>query len=447
MYLIDNTTIFTNDPQHGVLNHHAVLIKGNQIAEVGKAQALKEKYPDCSRINGKGRLLMPGLVNAHMHFYSTFARGIALSNQPQNFGEILEMLWWKLDRALNPESIYYSALIPAIAGVKKGITSVIDHHASPNAVAGSLDCIEEALLQVGVRGVLCYEVSDRDGKAIAEQGLLENERYILKCKAAQQKDPTHLMDAMFGLHASFTLEDDTLQQAGIRAHALQKGHHIHVAEDPQDARLTQEKYHWGLVERLSEFGILGKQTLAAHGIHLTQAEKEILAQSGTMVVHNPQSNMNNAVGRTDIFDYLQRNVLLGIGTDGMNPDIRPDVRTALWLQKHDLHDNTVGWAETETMTLTNNPAIMERVSGQKVGTVAAGYLADLILIDYYPPTPLTAENFWGHFLFGICEAPVDTTFINGKLVMENQKLLTVDEATIAQEAQLHAQQVWEHFNG
>lgn len=445
MYLIHNTTIFTNDPQSGVLTDHAVLVKGHEIAEVGKAQTLKEKYPECSRLDGKGRLLMPGLTNAHMHFYSTFARGIALGGQPQNFGEILEMLWWKLDRSLNAESIYYSALVPAIAGVKKGITSVIDHHASPNAIAGSLDWVEEALLKVGVRGVLCYEVSDRDGKEIAEKGLMENERYILKCKAAKKKDPAHPMAAMFGLHASFTLEDDTLKQAAIRAHALQTGHHIHLAEDPQDAKLTQEKYNWGLVERLSEFGILGKQTIAAHAIHLTEEEKATLAQSDTMVVHNPQSNMNNAVGRTDIFDYLQRQVLLGIGTDGMNPDIRPDVRTALWLQKHDLHDNTVGWAETETMTLNNNPAIMERVTGQKLGTVAPGYLADLILVDYYPPTPLTAENFWGHFLFGICEAPVDTTIIHGKRVMENKTLLTVDEAQIAQEAQIHAKQVWEHF--
>lgn len=446
MHLLHNITIFTNDPQLGVLTNHAVVLQGTRIEAVGTESALKEKYPECHCIDGKGRLLMPGLINAHMHCYSTFARGIALTGQPQNFAEILAMLWWKLDRVLDAEAIYYSTMVPAIVGIKKGITSVIDHHASPNAVAGSLDRIEEALLQLGVRGVLCYEVSDRDGKEIAEKGLLENERYILKCKAAKRKDPDHLMDAMFGLHASFTLDDETLKQAAIRGRALQKGFHLHLGEAPQDAQLTQEKYKRGLVARLLEFEILGSQTISAHGIHLTNEEKDWLAQTNTMVVHNPQSNMNNAVGRADIFDFLKRNVLLGLGTDGMNPDIRPDVRTALWLQKHDLHDSNVGWAETEQMTLINNPAIMARVCGQKVGKISPGYLADLILVDYYPPTPLRADNFWGHFLFGICEAPVDTTIINGKIVMANKQLLTVDEAKIAHQAQICAKQVWERFD-
>ncbi|MBF0277552.1 MAG: putative aminohydrolase SsnA [SAR324 cluster bacterium] len=444
--LICNTKIFTNDPQQGILNDQALAIQGSKIHELGNEADLKIKYQDYARIDGKGRLLMPGMVNAHMHFYSTFARGIALSGSPQNFSEILSMLWWKLDRALDPDSIYYSALLSSITAIKQGVTSIIDHHASPNAVDGSLDRIEEALQQLGMRGVLCYEISDRDGNEVAQQGLRENERYIKKCQQAKTQDPNHLLDAMIGLHASFTLHNDTLEKAGAISQSLQKGCHIHLGEDPQDRMITQEKYDAGLVDRLQQFGILGTSSITAHGIHLTDQEKDGLAQTDTMLVHNPQSNMNNAVGRTDIFSYLKRGVLLGMGTDGMSPDLKPDIRTALLLQKHDLKDNTLAWNETRQMVLSNNPAIMKRVSGQNVGKIAPGFQADLILVDYYPPTPLTSENFWGHFLFGICDAVVDTGIINGKVVMQNKHLPGIDEEKIAIESHKCAQRVWDRFN-
>ncbi len=444
--LLHNIQIYTNDPQQPVLRNHAVLIKGTRIREIADESQLKAQYPESEKIDGQGRLLMPGLINAHMHFYSTFARGIASAGQPKDFNEILSLLWWKLDRSLDADANYYSALVPAITAVRNGITSVIDHHASPNAVDGSLDRVESALQQVGLRGVLCYEVSDRDGKAIAQQGLRENERFARKCRSAKEADPDHPIDAMIGLHASFTLDEDTLEEAGALSETLERGCHIHLCEAAADTAITKEKYNRGAVERLHSHGILGKRSITAHGIHLTDAEKDLLAETDTILVHTPQSNMNNAVGRTDIFSYLKRGLLLGLGTDGMSPDIRPDVRIALWLQKHVLEDSNVGWPETEQMTLRNNPAIMKRVSGQNVGKVAVGYLADLILVDYYPPTPMTGENFWGHFLFGVCDATVNTTIINGKIVMHDRRLLNIDEEKVAFEAQRVARQVWNRFS-
>ncbi len=440
--LIHNITIFTNDDQDTILENHAVAIEGSRIKEVGSESELKEKYSDFVHLDGKSRLLMPGLINTHSHFYSTFARGLALSSQPQKFSDILAMLWWKLDSALDPEAIYYSALIPAITAIKKGVTAVIDHHASPNAVDGSLDRIEEALTQVGLRSVLCYEVSDRDGKEIGQKGLQENERYIKKCRAAKEENPDFMFDGMIGLHASFTLENETLEQAAELSRTLQKGCHIHLLEDPADWLETLKNYKIRVVDRLNKFGILQEQTIAAHCIHLSEEEKDLIAQSKSIVIHNPQSNMNNAVGRTDIFGFLERGVLLGIGTDGMSADIKPDVRTALWLHKHALRNYNVGWNETQQMTLKNNPAIFQRVCGQKSGRVEADYLADLILIDYYSPTPLTADNFWGHFLFGIADAEIDTTIINGKIVMKNRELVNIDEEKIAREGRRVAKKVW-----
>ena len=444
--LIHNVFIFTNDDQNTVLEGHAVAIDGSRIKEIGGKSELKQKYIQFEQFDGGGRLLMPGLINAHMHFYGTFARGLALQQAPSNFHEILKFLWWKLDSALDLQAVYYSALVQAISAIKHGVTSIIDHHASPKAVEGSLDKIEEALYLLGLRGLLCYEVSDRNGEEIRELGLQENARYIQKCQNARQENPDHLFDGMVGLHASFTLENQSLQKAAELSKTSNRGCHIHVLEDGVDGDQTREKFHIGVVERLREFGILGEKTITAHGIYLDESEVDLLAETDTVVVHNPQSNMNNAVGRTDVFKLLQKEILVGIGTDGMSANIWPDARTANLLHKHDLQNSNAGWNEIQQMTLKNNPKIFERISGQKIGGIEPGCLADLILVDYFPPTPMTGENIWGHFLFGIADAPVDTTIVNGRVIMKNKEIAGLDEDGIAAHARECAEQVWARFN-
>ena len=444
--LIHNVTIFTNDEANTILPDGAILIDGARITAVDTAAALMGQYPHAERLDGGGRLLMPGFTNAHMHFYGLYARGLALNRTPHNFHEILQYLWWALDKVLDDEAVYYSALIPAITAVRHGVTSVIDHHASPGACAGSLDQIEAALSQVGLRGLLCYEVSDRDGKATRNAGLAENERYMRKCAAAQAQDPDGLFAGMMGLHASFTLDDDSLEQAAAIAHDLGRGCHIHMLEDFVDETLTRQKYGRSVVERLHHFGILGPNSITAHGIFLDDAGRQLLADTDTIVVHQAQSNMNNAVGRADVFALLQAGVTVGIGTDGMTPDLRREVMTGYLMHKHHQKDNNLGWAEFERMALRNNPAIYERLTGRAVGRIAPGCLADVILLDYYAPTVLNAGNFWGHFLYGIIDADVDTTIINGKIVMRHKELPHLDEPRIAAASRAVAARVWRRYH-
>lgn len=443
--LIHNVTIFSNDDRNSVLRDQALAVEGSRIKAVGPEREFRERYAHYEQIDGQGRLLMPGLTNAHMHFYGTYARGLALPVQPANFHEILKHLWWALDKALDLEAVYYSTLLPAITAVKKGVTSVIDHHASPYAVAGSLDQIENALAEVGMRGILCYEVSDRDGKAIRDQGLAENSRYIRKCQGAREADPEHMFEGMIGLHASFTLDDDSLAGAADLSQALQRGCHIHMLEDKVDETETRRKYGRGVVERLAHFGILGAKSIAAHGIFLDEPGLDLLAETDTIVVHQAQSNMNNAVGRADVFKLLARGITVGLGTDGMTPDLRAEAHTGYLLHKHHLGDPNAGWTQFEMMTLKHNPAIYRRLSGQPVGRIEPGYLADLILVDYYPPTPLSGDNFWGHFLFGLVDAEVDTTIINGKVVMRGKALPHLDEARLASDSRRCAEKVWDRF--
>jgi len=443
--LIHNVTVLTNDEQNRVIEHGAVALEGTTIRATGAYSDLRQTYGGFRELDGEGRLLMPGLINAHMHFYGTYARGLALPRQPKDFGEILNWLWWTLDKALDLDGVYYSALLPALMGVKHGVTSVIDHHASPHAVEGSLDKIEEALTLAGVRGLLCYEVSDRDGKAIRDAGLEENARYIGKCREARSTDPDHLFDGIMGLHASFTLDDDTLRLAVETASALDRGHHIHVLEGTLDEEETRRKYGVGVAQRLYEHGIFGAKSIAAHGIYLDAQGMEQVAETDTIVAHNPQSNMNNAVGRADIFGLLERGVTVGIGTDGMTPDVKVDVRSGYLMHKHDLRDPNAGWSAFQKMLLKNNPAIFRRLTGQKVGRIESGYLADIILVDYAPPTVFNGDTLWGHFLYGIADAPVNTTIINGNIVMQDKRIAGIDEEKIARASQEVAKATWQRF--
>ena len=440
--LIHNVLMFTNNETNQIAVNGAVCFENKTIVEIGSSADLSDKYPDYKKIDGQGKLLMPGWINAHMHCYSTYARGLAIQKSPQKFSEILKTLWWRLDKALDAETIYYGTLIPAISAIKNGVTTFIDHHASPNSIDGSLDRIENALLKVGMRASLCYEVSDRDGEEKANQGIAENVRYIKKSIDAANSN-SGLCSALFGLHASFTLSDQTLCGVIDANKNLNSGFHIHLAEGPDDNDINIMGMR--AAERLNRFGILSSKTIAAHVIHLNENELDLIADSGTMIIHNPQSNMNNAVGRTNISKMMDKNIMVGLGSDGMNASLYPEMRAANLIHKHDLKDSNIGWSEIQQIVLKNNPEIYQRISGQKIGQIKPGYLADLILIDYFPPTELISENIWGHILFGIADAQVDTTIINGRIIMQDKQIIGIDEQKIAAKSKEFADKVWRKF--
>ena len=439
MLLIGNGMVLTLGKSNRVIAKGGVLIQDSKIVEVGLTSDLQSRFPEAQFIDARGKLILPGMINTHMHLYSTFARGMdAKSKSPQNFRDILEGLWWKLDKLLSLEDVYYSALPPLIECIKTGTTTIIDHHASPRAITGSLATLAKAAKEIGVRAAFCYEVSDRDGEEIAQAGINENVDFIAACRARQ--DP--MVAGLFGLHASFTLSDQTLAACSEAAKAQGAGFHVHVAEGMEDLEDCLAKYGTRVVERFHKFGILGPQTLAVHCVHIDDHEIELLKASHTQVVHNPESNMGNAVGVTPVLKMLSQGINVGLGTDGYTCDMFESAKVENVLQKHAAANPSVAWAEVPQMLYANNPQIASELFGGKFGELVEGAWADVIVVDYVPPTPLDSNNWSGHLLFGVSGRAVQTTIINGRVRMLDRELMDIDEEAICARSREAAQRIW-----
>ncbi len=438
--LITNATLVTWGREPRLLPGHALRVEADRLTAMGPALAAT---PGEEVLDARGQLVMPGNICAHTHFYGAFARGLAIpGDPPKDFPEILERLWWKLDKALTLDDVRYSALGCLVDAVKHGTTTLIDHHASPNAIDGSLDVIAEAVEQAGLRAALCYEVTDRDGPERARAGIEENVRFL----RAQAAAPKPHLAATFGLHASLTLSDATLE-ACRAAHA--GGFHVHVAEHEADEYDSLKKSGLRAVDRLARAGVLGPRTIAAHCVHIDYREAELLRESGTWVTHQPRSNMNNAVGAADVDGLLRAGVKVCLGNDGFSNAMWEEWKAAYLYHKAAHRDprRTGGYTVIQ-MAVDNNAALAAEFFPQApLGVLAPGAFADLIFVDYHAPTPLNADNLPWHILFGFEASLVTTTIAGGKVLMRDRQLLFLDEAEIAAKSRELAANVWERLNG
>ena len=447
--LITHGTLVTMGSPNRVIPDGALLMEGERIAELGATSELESRHPGAERLDAGGRLVLPGLVCAHTHFYGAFSRGMALPGDPaSSFPEILEKLWWRLDKALWPDDVHYSALLCLVDAVRHGTTTLIDHHASQRSIAGSLDHIAAAADTAGVRACLCYETTDRDGRDAMRAGIQENLRFLRTARARQRAGDSRIA-ATFGLHASLTLSDDTLKECLEAVEDHETGFHIHVAEDKADLRDSLQKSGLRVVERLKKRGILGPLTIAAHCVHVDRIETEMLLDSETMVVHNPRSNMNNAVGTADLPWLLHIGIPVGLGNDGFSNNMFTEMAAAYLVHKQATGDpRTLPADRVVAMAWANNARIARTLFplvGPAFGTLAQDAPADVILVDYDPPTPLSAGNLPWHILFGIDGTGVDTTIVAGRVLMRHRELKTLDEAAIMARARQLATKLWQRI--
>ncbi|NPA90246.1 MAG: putative aminohydrolase SsnA [Chloroflexi bacterium] len=443
-FLITHGRVFPFGRNPRMIEDGAVAVEDGFIRDVGTTQELTARYPDWDLVDARGQIVMPGLIVAHTHFYGTFARGMYIPGPPmKNFPEILARLWWQLDRALDEEGVRYSALVPIVDAIKHGATTLFDHHASNRFVEGSLDVIADAVLESGVRAVLCYEVSDRDGPEVAEAGIRENVRFIKRVR--EEKHPR--LAATFGLHAAMTLSDKTLDRCVAEAQSVgHSGFHIHVAEGPFDQDVSLERYQQRVVDRLYRHGILGPDTIVAHAIDVDAWELEVLRDTETWVSHQPRSNMNNAVGVADVPTMLRGNMKVVLGNDGFSNNMFTEMHVAYLLHKVHRRDPRVLPADQVIqIQFQNNARLASHFFPFTVGELSPGAVADIIFLDYDPPTPLTVENFPWHVIFGVDGTQVTTTIVQGRFLMRDRVLLTLDEEAIMARAREVARATWERF--
>jgi putative selenium metabolism protein SsnA len=436
--IIGNGPVITNDPANPFLPDGAVVVHGDSIVAVGPAAEIRAAHPGEEMVDVGGRVIMAGLINAHTHAYSAYARGMAVHQPTRDFTEILENLWWRLDKLLTLDDVELNAGTTFIECIRNGVTTVFDHHSSPNAVSGSLQTMADVAGRIGIRSSLCYETSDRDGASVLAAAIEENTLFMKQVNTDEQD----MVKGLFGLHAAFTLSEESLDATCAAKEGIAGGFHVHVAEAASDEADSQAKYGKRIVQRFDDHGMLGPETIAAHCVHANPDELELLKYRDTTVVHNPHSNMGNAVGVASVVDMLNRGLRVGLGTDAYTADILASAQVAKVLASDHLADPTVGFGQALQMAFVNNPQICAKFFRKDLGVLKAGAYADLITLAYHPFTPLNAESAGGHILFGMSGSQVNDTMVNGAWVMRGREILTVDEAAIFARSTERAPRIW-----
>lgn len=443
MLVIGNGRLITRDSACPYIENGAVAIDGAKIAEVGQNQMIREKYKDAEFIDAKGGVIMPAFINTHEHIYSAMARGLSIKGyNPKGFLDILDGQWWTIDRHLTLEQTKYSAIDTMIASIKNGVTTIFDHHASFGQIGGSLFKIADVARELGVRACLCYEISDRDGMAKARESVMENAEFIRYAL----KDDSDMLAGMMGMHAQFTISDETMALAAANK-PDGVGYHIHVAEGIEDLHDCLKKYGKRIVDRLMDWGILGEKTLLGHCIYINPHEMELIKETDTMVVHNPESNMGNACGCPPTMELVKRGILTGLGTDGYTHDMLESYKVANVLHKHHLCDANAAWSEVPKMLFENNAAIANRYFKTPLGVLKEGAAGDVIVVDYDPPTYLDENNINGHMLFGMTGRDVVTTVCAGKVLMKDREIKVIDVEEAMAKCRESSAKLWKSING
>jgi len=424
-----NAQIYTLDEQRTFIKNGYLKVEGNRIKSVGTMEEYQKLTvePGAEVEDAKNKIIMPGMVCTHSHFYGQLIRGMAVSKRLRNWQHVLHDLWWTVDRAMDEEINYASAMMGVVEGVKCGVTTFVDHHASPACCMGSLDTIEEVVQKIGARAVLAYETSDRNGEESRKEGLAENARFIEKCA---KKDDTDTVRAMFGLHALYSVSEKTLQEAVEIEKPYDVGFHIHCAEDKADVVWSYKNYDVHVVEKLEQMGILTEKSILAHFVNTSVDEWEIVKKTGTTIAHNAQSNASNSVGICPVKEMLGMGVHVGLGGDGFYYNLFEELKIAALIQR--IRQGTPEGLTTDhiiQLAFTDPYRVVQNAFNTKMGSITEGSIADFIMVDYDAPTPLHEGNFISHMVDAFTGHVTDT-IINGKRVVKNGIVLNMPEGAM-----------------
>ena len=430
--LIVNGTLITLGKEQRIIADGALCIEGARISDLGSSVELRARHEGEPCLDARGMLVMPGMICAHAHLEMVFAHGLKRSPALQ----MIRDLRWNLDMALGYEDIRYSTLINCLAAIRHGTTTLFGQHSSPRALPYSLDAMAEATLQAGLRACLAYEVSDRLSVTNGRQGIEENARFARRIKG----EP--LLASSMGLQTSATLSDGTLSAAVGAAALANVGFHVHVAADKADVQDCMARYGLHPVERFRKWGVLGPRTVAVDCLHISPAEMELLRESRSWVVHNPRANASEGVGPAPVSEMLARGLHVCLGSDIFSGNMFQEMQAAFLLHKRRGEPTALAEESVVQMGLQGNAALASQIYRERLGELAVGALADIILVAYAGPAPVTEDNLALHLVSGADRFRVDTTIVGGRVLMRQGILLHMDEEAITARARELARELW-----
>jgi putative selenium metabolism protein SsnA len=440
--LIKNGVLVTMDGQRRILEDHSVAIGEGKIAEVGKTKDLQRKHTGAEVLDASGRIVMPGVVCSHSHLYGMLLRGASLKiTPPSDFTQILQRVWWPVDEAMTFEDAYASALVSSVEFAKSGVTTFADTYSGPNSISGVLDHIARAVEEVGIRGFVAFEATERHSKDEGGKGVQENVRFAEKMRSK----PESKAKPLFSIHASFTVSDDLIREVKSFASKYSVPITIHTSEGLGDVHHNLENYGKRTVERLRDVGLLGPNVVLAHCVNLDENEINILAQTESGVAHNPMSNMLNAVGVAPILRMLEKKVNIGLGNDGYIFDMFENMRAAFLLHRvYHKNPNAVDPYTILEMATINGAKLygMEK----EIGSIESEKRADIVIIKpSVLPTPLNTASVVGHIINTVDGDDVEQVLVDGKPIVKNRQLTTIDEEKAQSTSQTAAAKLWERL--
>ncbi|MHA1215593.1 MAG: amidohydrolase family protein [Candidatus Hodarchaeales archaeon] len=438
--LLKNGLIVTMNYNNEVLDETDVYIEGGKIVEIGRNISKKaDTIIDC-----KNKVVFPGFICAHTHLYSALLRGAPLNIEPpSDFTQNLQRIWWTMDEALTLEDAYTSALYAVYEMALNGVTAYLDTYSGPNSIEGSLDRISRATQEVGTRGVICFEATERRSQEEGLRGLEENRRFI-----AQNNPEKTLVNGIYCLHASFTVSDELIHKTNEYAEKTNSFKTIHTSEGMADLHHNLEKYGKRTVERLFDEGFLGPRTALAHAVHINDHEIDLIAETKTKVAHNPKSNELNAVGIAQIPKMIQKGITIGVGNDGFIYDAIENMRTAFLMHKlNHLNPSQIPTPLQVTRMITIDAAHAIGL-GEKIGSIEKGKAADFTIFDGSAlPTPINRDNVYGHLVYGsFSRRDISRVLVNGKTIVKNTIHTSLDASQVSQQSKDSAVKLWERLD-
>lgn len=431
------------DPSRRILEGYSIAVRDGRIIEISKTKDLESRYPRADVLDASGRIVMPGIICSHSHLYGIMLRGATLRiNPPSDFTQILQRVWWPVDEALTFEDAFASALISSVEFAKSGVTMFADTYSGPNVISAVLDRIAEAIEEIGIRGFIGFEATERHSKVEGSEGIRENIRFAEKTRAKTNSK----VKPLFSIHASFTVSDSLIKEVRALASKYRVPVTIHTSEGLGDVEHNLENYGKRTLERLQDVGLLGPDVVLAHCVNVSDDEIDIIAQTNTGVAHNPMSNMLNAVGVAPVLKMMEKHVTVGLGNDGYIFDMFENMRAAFLVHRlQNRNPNAIDPYTILEMSTINGAKLYGM--DKELGSLQVGKRADIVVIKpTLLPTPLNANTAVGHLINTVDGDDVEHVLVDGKPIVMNKRLLTYDEERAQSISQEAAANLWSRLN-